>query len=92
MTPKGWTFSPHQPQGWTKTIGARDTPEPTMHIHLDGAGGEHSADPRLRKCGWAWIQADIEIKYGVADTIGYWGRRVTTPGKQTVPRVEIMAL
>ena len=30
-------------------------------FYLDGSGGAHSADPRLRRCGWAAVKLDMSI-------------------------------
>ena len=62
---------------------ATSTPLVDKPIFLDGSGGQFSSDPRLRKCGWAWIQYD-------GDSI--WGQRGSLGGRQTVPRSEIRAL
>ena len=29
--------------------------DPTQPVFLDGTGGPHSQDFRIRVCGWAWI-------------------------------------
>ena len=56
MVPKHWTFEAHEAEGWTKQVGEQATYEPNFDVFLDGSGGQFSEDPRLRKCGWAWIQ------------------------------------
>ena len=80
--PREWTFPAQLPLGWTRRVGARDTPDPHMHIYLDGSGGTYSSDPRLRKCGWAWVQY-------IGPTA--WGQYGALGGVQTVPRAEFHA-
>ena len=50
---------------------------------MTGRGGEHTADPRLRKCGWAWVQHASLHEFGEYGAFG---------GVQTVPRAEVQAL
>ena len=94
LVPKMWTHRPITDEYHVEDIPNSEFEiyDPGTPVFLDGSGGPYSKDYRVRVCGWAWIQADIEITYGVAGPIGYWGRRGTTPGKQTVPRAETMAL
>ncbi len=59
MTPKTWTF--RHPIEYQVTSLVADV-DPTRqfdvdtHSHLDGAGGIHSSDPRMRAVWWSWIQ------------------------------------
>eukprot|EP00973_Karenia_brevis_P015888 2174405-Karenia_brevis.AAC.1 len=27
----------------------------SVQFYTDGSGGTNSSDPRLRRCGWAWV-------------------------------------
>ena len=85
MTPKKWTFEARLPDGWMRTIGDRAYPDPFRPIYLDGSGGEHSSDPRLRRCGFAWVQY-------METTGALWGQYGALEGPQTVPRSEVRAL
>eukprot|EP00973_Karenia_brevis_P066143 9194407-Karenia_brevis.AAC.1 len=46
--------------------------EGAMQIHTDGSGGTHSGDPRLRRCGWAWVINSANGGMGYAP-VGYHG-------------------
>ena len=85
LTPKKWTFDAQLPEGWMRTVGDRAHPDPYRPIYLDGSGGEHSSDPRLRKCGYAWVQY-------LPVTGEVWGQYGALEGPQTVPRSEVRAL
>eukprot|EP00973_Karenia_brevis_P046089 6384569-Karenia_brevis.AAC.1 len=58
-----------------------------MHLYTDGSGGTHSRDPRLRRCGWAWVLNSANGSMGYAPV--YYGECGTLDGKQTVPRAEV---
>ena len=63
---------------------------PPNPYFLDGSGGTMSRDPRLRRCGWAWVQPDRQCStYPLWHTAGKYG---TLPGRQTVTRAEMWAL
>ncbi len=55
-------------------------------VYLDGSGGIFSSDPRIRTCGWAWVQVHEQ------DPLVEIGQYGALPGKQTVPRSETAAL
>eukprot|EP00973_Karenia_brevis_P011830 1605071-Karenia_brevis.AAC.1 len=59
-----------------------------MHVDTDGSGGTHSSDPRLRRCGWAWVLNSVNGGMGCA-LVGHYGEFGTLDGRQTVPRVEL---
>ena len=73
----------------TKTVKPQGEVDPDGHFFLDGSGGEYSKDPRLRVCGWAWVQPAQSATYPAWPIAGQYG---TSPGKQTVPRAEMRAL
>eukprot|EP00973_Karenia_brevis_P051762 7190835-Karenia_brevis.AAC.1 len=54
------------------------------HIYTNGSGGSQNSDPRLRRCGWAWIINSQNGDYQSAPVAhdGEYGRM---EGKQTVP-------
>ena len=56
-------------------------------VYTDGSGGKYSADPRLRRCGWAWVCPQIN-----SNKIAVHGARGALDGKQTVPRAELRAI
>ena len=87
MVPKYWTF-PEQCEGWVKQVGASEAYHPGFPIFLDGSGGDFTKDPRLRRCGWAWIQ--YEPANDLPDHV--WGQFGALGGKQTAPRAETQAL
>eukprot|EP00973_Karenia_brevis_P031066 4285592-Karenia_brevis.AAC.1 len=43
-----------------------------LHIYTDGSGGTHNSDPRLRRCGWAWIINSKSGNMGNAP-VAYYG-------------------
>ena len=51
----------------------------------DGSGDVHSKDPRLRRAGWGTVRLDQDGELREAC-------RGSVPGKQTVPRAQLMAL
>ena len=61
-------------------------------MFLDGSGGPFASDHRIRVCGWAWVQVEIDSTGATPKTLAQWGQRGTVPGRQTVPRAETIAL
>eukprot|EP00973_Karenia_brevis_P089704 12399068-Karenia_brevis.AAC.1 len=61
-----------------------------MDIYTDGSGGERSADPRLRRCGWAWIinSSNGDKQFG---PVAHYGGYGIMDGRQTVPTAEMTA-
>ena len=60
----------------------------TMYF-LDGSGGEHSADTRLRRCGWGTVTIDFSDPTCPVVESGRYG---PLPGlSQSVPRAEVYA-
>jgi len=58
-------------------------------VYLDGSGGPHTRDTRLRRCAWAWVQItgpaeEYALRHGLSGAC--------TSLYQTVPRAEIQAL
>ena len=87
--PEHWTFLPSLPKGWTRSVGDTSRPDHELPIFLDGSGGQFNKDPRLRKCGWAWVQYSVP---GVPFRNQVWGEYGALEGVQTVPRSETQAL
>ena len=56
----------------------------TIVVFTDGSGGRNSSDPRIRRCGCAWVIAGPH-----APICGVSGNLM---GLQTVPRAELIAL
>ena len=54
-------------------------------VYTDGSGGKNTSDPRLRRCGWAWVIPGITEHPDC-------GRCGNLLGQQTVPRAELTAL
>eukprot|EP00969_Alexandrium_andersonii_P025681 1121389-Alexandrium_andersonii.AAC.1 len=59
-----------------------------MHFYLDGSGGRHTADPRVRRCGWSCVCTKghgegTNLDFAVLGTLEGW--------RQTVPRAELQA-
>ena len=65
ITPKRWTFrNTHTTtQVWELPGGSQDQMDSDGHFFLDGFGGLLSKDPRLRVCGWAWVQPGQQVMY-----------------------------
>ena len=59
----------------------------TITVYTDGSGGKFSSDPRLRRCGWAWVCPQHN-----SNKIAKHGARGSLDGKQTVPRAELRAI
>ena len=53
-------------------------------VYTDGSGGRNTDDPRLRRCGWAWVIA--------GPATPECGRCGNLLGEQTVPRAELTAV
>ena len=60
--------------------------KPDMVVATDGSGGPHSADPRIRRCGWGFVilGPNGEEKASGSGPLDYW--------KQTVPLAELAAV
>ena len=91
ITPKEWTVQAPVEDMQTHLIRGRD-PWAYFYLagntYLDGSGGKYSKDPRIRKCGYAWIQQASDPK----DEYDALGMFATLTGRQTVPRSELSAL
>ena len=88
ITPRDWTWREPIIPEICSTI---DVEQPSRYdssipVFLDGPGGVHSSDKRVRSCGWAWIQV---IQQDPIEEIGQYG---PIPGEQTVPNAEAAAL
>eukprot|EP00973_Karenia_brevis_P053822 7476570-Karenia_brevis.AAC.1 len=59
-----------------------------MDVYTDGSGGLNNSDPRLRRCGWAWVLNSANGNMGYAPV----GEHGSSDGRQTVPRVELTAV
>ena len=56
----------------------------------DGSGGSHSSNPRLRRCGFGLVIIKPKVDQFSFDYLGHaFG---STPGRQTVPRAEALAI
>ena len=55
----------------------------------DGSGGDHTANPRLRRCSWGLVHYVITECGRFLQCGAAWG---PAPGKQSVPRAELWAL
>ena len=58
-------------------------------IFLDGSGGKHSSDSRLRRCGWGVAVMNFDDPTNPQLTVGACGGLAGSP--QTAPRAEIVA-
>ena len=94
LVPTAWTQRPPIPAEVIHEVNSIQPEErfdPNGIAYLDGSGGECSKDPRLRACGWAWIQKylhDITLEPEF-NAIGMYG---SLEGYQSVPRAELTAL
>ena len=54
IVPKHWTIpdTPNKPEQ-AITLGSAGPTD--GEAYLDGSGGKYSEEPRLRRCGWAWV-------------------------------------
>ena len=86
--PKGWCKIPH-PDPEERTYWGRD-----LHGSVgfgDASGGEHTADPRLRRVGWSYVTFDPETWSNGQEPLS--GSSGGLPGDiQTVNRGELWAL
>eukprot|EP00973_Karenia_brevis_P055214 7677377-Karenia_brevis.AAC.1 len=60
---------------WANCLGHGDQVqdwEGPIIIHTDGSGGEHSNDPKLRRCGWAWM-INKANSYHARAPVAYFG-------------------
>eukprot|EP00969_Alexandrium_andersonii_P275219 12162916-Alexandrium_andersonii.AAC.1 len=48
------------------------------------------SNPLLRRCGWAWVQVDLEAR-PVSEAFGWCGHGGLEGPVQTVPRAEMVA-
>ena len=83
--PSEWTEVPPPTQLVITQLGERlHAVGNTITVFIDGSGGKNTSDPRLRRCGWAWVIA------GPHAPISGVNRNLLGP--QTVPRAELSAL
>ena len=83
--PAAWTAIPTPTHVTVNQLGARlSAATATITVFTDGSGGKNSSDPRLRRCGWAWV-----IPGPQGPICGVSGNLT---GEQTVPRAELKAL
>ena len=83
LVPKAWTEANLWPE-YTPGIVECMTWEPDI-CFSDASGGTHSSDPRLRRTGWGIVRLDHDGELVEACHGG-------VPGKQMVPRAELVAL
>ena len=83
LVPKTWTEANLWPEFAPGIVGCM-TWQPDIYFS-DGSGGVHSKDPRLRRVGWGIVRLDQDGELREAC-------HGSVPGKQTVPRAELMAL
>ena len=83
FVPKAWT-EPNLWPNFTLGIVGYMTWQPDIYFS-DGAGGVHAKDPGLRRPCWGIVRLDHDG--GLREAF-----RGSVPGKQTVPRAELMAL
>ena len=77
------------PEGFVRSITLLPMPEDELrHVFLDGSGGAHSSDPRLRRCGFAAVMVD---SMGPANTMAQVTYGALGGLPQTVPRSELTA-
>ena len=83
--PAEWTEVPTPTHVTVLQHGERLANAPdTLAAFTDGSGGKNTSDPRLRRCGWAWV-----IPGPNGPICGVSGNMT---GPQTVPRAELKAL
>ena len=83
LVPKTWTEANPWPEDAPGIVGCV-TWQPDIYFS-DGSGGVHSKVPRLRRVGWGTVRLGQDGELGEAC-------HGSLPGKQTVPRAELMAL
>ena len=91
MVPKPWTDIAPAPQEICRKEGVFENSTPhTGELFTDGSGGIHTADPRIRRCGWAVVMAQRTPQQSAISIGEMWG---TLGGpQQTVPRAELYAV
>ena len=79
----------HAPRASYKMLGAAANTYlgTKITVYTDGPGGKFSPDPRLRRCGWAWV-----CPQDGSNKIARHGAFGSLDGKQTVPRAELRAI
>ena len=101
ITPRTWTHLDPPDEGSRHNINNTDPCldfDPNKDVYLDGSGGIHTRDPRIRRAGWAWSQVQGETQDLATqeeyDAIVHLsiGKHGTSPGPQSVPRSEMWAL
>ena len=103
LMPAAWTTPSTQPEYIRDQLGSSSRDGCCLegyrgckiHIYTDGSGGHYTSDPRLRRCGWAWI-VNRHSWTGSPALIAHYGQRGTMrdpgPESQTVPRAELEAV
>jgi len=91
LVPKGWTTTGPLPQeSLQQREGVFLGSKPFGGEYFtDGSGGLHTADPRLRRCGWAVVSATKSAQERAVLEGALWG---TLSDWQTVPRAELYAV
>jgi len=91
LVPKGWTQCP-EAEGKEVALERIDIQGPWQGgtFYVDGSGGRHTRDARLRRCGWATIQTDRPHDLCMDPSRVAYGS--LAGGKQTVPRAELTAV
>ena len=78
----------HKPQASYHMLGAPIGGYEDEHIEvfMDGSGGRHSSDARLRRYAWAWVcptaRSNTEVLHG---TRGPWGANQLCHGQSLLP-------
>eukprot|EP00973_Karenia_brevis_P048939 6787627-Karenia_brevis.AAC.1 len=91
LMPIKWTLPSEEPRGTTVPLGSGSMLPRLEYIKMytDGSGGRNSNDPRIRRCGWAWVV----VRRGTdIITHGEAGHLPGAQWQQTVPRSELHAL
>ena len=91
IVPGKWTSPNRPPTHYIAPLGNRSLIDASkLTIYTDGSGGSATHDPRMRRCGWAWVIVQI----GQDDPI-YWENghlHTSSQKKQTVPNAEMQAI
>ena len=89
LQPKFETTSIHPIQASYEMLGMQTNMyrQTTVTVYTDGSGGNFPSDPRLRRCGWAWVCPEPG-----SNKIAMHGARGSLGGKQTAPRAELQAI
>ena len=84
LMPAGWTRPATAPENFREELGSSKEDRHSLRgyigskiqIYTDGSGGANTSDPRLRRCGWAWVvnryQRDAQPAF-----VAYYGQRGT---------------